>query len=163
MSDTPESQAPHEHPATPDHEAAQSTPAEPAPTESAPTEPADLASPLVTLIATIRAGVVRSASPEARAAGATACRSILTVLDAKAGQPLAPAPQPPTSPASPIAGLLSQPGFLTKLAAMSREQLLDLVKQVTGAMPAQTQTPTSAGPRFHLIQLPPVRRPGGGS
>jgi hypothetical protein len=169
MSDTPELQAPHEDPTTPDHESAQSPPAEPAPTEPAPaepapTEPADLAPPLATLIATIRAGVARGAFPEARAAGATACRSILTVLDVKPGQPLAAAPPPPTSSAaSPIAGLLSQPGFLAKLAAMSREQLIELVKQVTGAMPATTQSPATAAPRFHLIQLPQVRRPGSGS
>jgi hypothetical protein len=42
---------------------------------------------------------------------------------------------------------------------MSREQLLDLLKQVTGAMPARSQTPTSGAPRFHLIQIPQVRRP----
>ncbi|HEX3474367.1 MAG TPA: hypothetical protein VHT91_04950, partial [Kofleriaceae bacterium] len=65
----------------------------------------------------------------------------------------------PASPASPIAALLKQPGLLTQLAAMSREQLLDLLKQVTGAMPARSQTPTSGAPRFHLIQIPQVRRP----
>ena len=96
---------------------------------------------------------------EARAAGATACRSILTVLEAKAGQPLASEPQRPASPASPIAALLKQPGFLTQLAAMSREQLLDLLKQVTGAMAPKTAAPATAAPRFHLIQIPQVRRP----
>jgi len=58
-----------------------------------------------------------------------------------------------------IAALLKQPGLLNQLAAMSREQLLDLLKQVTGAMPARPQTPTSGAPRFHLIQIPQVRRP----
>lgn len=158
MSDTPETEEtrePPEAPANPDTRSAQNTPSEPAPSE------ADVAPPLVALVTTIRSAVVRGASPEARAAGATACRSILTVLEAKPGEPLAAAPAPTTSPTSPIAALLSQPGFLAKLAAMSREQLLDLLRQVTGAMPARPQTPTTAAPRFHMIQIPQVRRPGG--
>lgn len=128
-------------------------------TESA-TE-ADVSPSLAALITSIRAAVTRGASPEARAAGATACRSILTVLEAKLGQPLTATPPLAASPTSPIAALLSQPGFLQQLAAMSREQLLDLLKQITGAMPARTQIPASAGPRFHLIQIPRVRRPDG--
>ncbi len=149
----------HEASANPDTSAAQNTPAEPAPSEAA-----DVAPPLVSLIATIRSAVARGASPEVRTAGAAACRSILTVLEAKPGDPLAAAPTPAApakSPTSPIASLLSQPGFLSKLAAMSREQILDLLKQVTGAMPARPHTPTTAAPRFHLIQIPQVRRPGG--
>ena len=165
MTDTPESPEstePHDRPEAEDTHASQDAQAEPTPSESA-----DIGPPLATLIAAIRAAVARSATAEARAAGATACRSILTVLDAQPGQPLAVAPQPvappasPASPASPLAGLFSQPGFLSKLAAMSREQLLDLAKQLTGSMPAQTPTPTSAGPRFHLIQIPQVRPPRG--
>jgi hypothetical protein len=156
MTDTAETQGTHETSATPATHAAQNTAAEPP-----PTEPTDVAAPLATLIATIRSGVAPGASPEARAASATACRSILTVLEAKPGEPLASAPMPAMSPTSPIASLLSQPGFLSKLAAMPREQLLDLLKQVTGAMPARPHTPTTAAPRFHLIQIPQVRRPGG--
>ena len=129
--------------------------------EATASEPEDIAPPIATLIASIRAAVAKGAAPEARTAGATACRSILTVLEAKPGQPLAAEPQRPSSPASPIAALLKQPGLLNQLAAMSREQLLDLLKQATGAMPARAQTPTSAAPRFHLIQLPQVRRPDG--
>lgn len=130
-------------------------------TEPPPAAPDDVSPPLAALLASIRAAVVKGASAEARAAGATACRSILTVLKAKPGQPLAAAQQPAAS-ASPIAALLKQPGFLNQLAAMSREQLLDLLKQVTGAMPARSQAPSSAAPRFHLIQIPQVRGPGNG-
>jgi hypothetical protein len=126
---------------------------------SAPAPADDVAPPIAALISSIRAAVAAGASAEARVAGATACRSILTVLEAKPGQPLAAEPQRPASPASPITALLKQPGFLNQLAAMSREQLLDLLKQVTGAMPARPQTPSSGGPRFHLIQIPQVRRP----
>ncbi len=134
--------------------------AEPQPdhTEPAPPAPEDVAPPLAALITAIHAAVGKGASAEARAAGATACRSILMVLEAKPGQPLASTAQP-AGPASPIAALLKQPGFLSQLAAMSREQLLDLLKQVTGAMPARPQTPSSGAPRFHLIQIPQVRRP----
>jgi hypothetical protein len=121
----------------------------------------DLAPSLGALITSIRAAVARSASPEARAVGASACRSILTVLEAKPGQPLGTMPQPAPSAASPITALLKQPGFLNQLAGMSREQLLDLLKQVTGAMPARAQAPASAAPRFHLIQIPQARRPDG--
>jgi len=113
-----------------------------------------IAPPLAALIATIRAAVGHGASPEARAAGASACRSILMVLEAKPGQPLAVPPQPASAPTSPLMALLSQPGLLSKLAPMSREELLDLLRQVTGAMPTRTRTPASAGPRFHIVEVP---------
>lgn len=128
-------------------------------------EPEDIAPPLASLVAAIRAALTRGASADIRATGATACRSILTVLEAKPGQPLTAAPPPaaPTSPASPIASLLSQPGFLARLAAMSRDELITLLKQITGAMPARASTPSLAGPRFHLIEIPMARQRGSGS
>jgi len=125
--------------------------------------PDDIAPPLVALIASIGTAVAKGASPDARTAGAAACRSILTVLEARPGQPMTAAQQP-TPPASPIAALLKQPGFLNQLAAMSREQLFDLLRQFTGAVggaPPRSQAPASGAPRFHLIQLPPPRRPDG--
>jgi hypothetical protein len=155
MTDTTDTQA------TADSSSAQDVPGPQAgPPDPAPAAPEDVSPPLAALIASIRAAVSKGASPEARAAGATACRSILTVLEAKPGQSLASNAQP-AGAQSPIAALLKQPGFLTQLAAMSREQLLDLLKQVTGAMPARSQTPSSSAPRFHLIQIPQVRRPDG--
>jgi hypothetical protein len=154
MSDTQETQVTDETDATRDPEGAQGTQAEPT-----PPDPDDIAPSLATLIAAVRAAVTRSATADARAAGANACRSILTVLDAKPGQPLGAAPQPAASPTSPIASLFSQPGFLSKLAAMSRDQLLDLVKQITGSLPARAPGPTTAGPRFHIVELPPRGRP----
>src|SRR4051812_35074005 len=125
MSDTPEFQSVQET-----HDSA----TEPSPRTEPVTDPANVAPPFASLIASIRAAVARGASPDARAAGATACRSILTVLDARRGQPLAlPPPQQssPSSPASPIAALFSQPGVLSRLAAMSRDELINLVNQVT--------------------------------
>lgn len=154
MTDTAEPQSAQEH-----HD----IPGEPSPHVGSASEPDDIAPPLASLITSIRAAVTRGASSETRAAGATACRSILTMLEAKPGQPLAAAPQrtSPTSPASPIASLLSQPGLLSKLAAMSRDELITLLKQITAAMPARATAPTTAAPRFHLIEIPSVRRPDG--
>jgi hypothetical protein len=121
----------------------------------------DIAPPIATLLATIRTAVAHGASADARAGGAAACRSILTVLDAKPGQPLVAASPPAAPAASTFAAMISQPGFLAKLAAMPREQLLDLVKQVTGAVSARTPNSTTTGPRFHLIEIPQLQRSGG--
>jgi hypothetical protein len=129
---------------------------------SSSTEPDTVTAPLSALIASIRTAVISGASPDARAAGAIACRSILTVLEAKPGQPLAAAPPSASTPSSPVGALLSQPGFLSKLAAMSREQLLDLLKQATGSLQPRSTTQAGAAPRFHLIEIPRARRPGGG-
>jgi hypothetical protein len=154
MPDTPESQSVQEP-----HDSA----AEHSPRTEPVSDPADVTPPLASLIAAIRASVARGASAEARIAGATACRSILTELEAKPGQPLVALPPPPpaasTSATSPIAALFSQPGVLSRLAAMSRDDLINLVKQVTGAVQPRPQTPTSGAPRFHLIQIPASRRP----
>lgn len=135
---------------------------QPAPANPLPTPPDDVAPPVAALLTSIHAAVAKGAAAETRAAGAAACRSILTVLEAKPGQPLAAAVPQPAGSASPTAALLKQPGFLAQLAAMSREQLLELLKQVTGAMPARSHTPTTAAPRFHLIQIPQVRGPSDG-
>lgn len=157
MSDTPESQSAQEP-----HDSA----AEPSPRTEPAADPADVTPPLASLIASIRAAVARGASADARIAGANACRSILTVLEARPGQPLAlPPPQsspiPPSSATSPIAALFAQPGVLARLAAMSRDELLGLVQQVTGAMPVRPHVPATAAPRFHLIQIPQTRRSNG--
>jgi len=135
-----------------------STPGEPTP------DPDVITPPVASLIASIRAAVARGAPADVRAAGANACRAVLTVLEARPGQPLAALPPPPvapTAPTSPIAALFAQPGVLPKLAAMSRDELINLLQQVTGAMPARPQTPTTAAPRFHLIQIPQTRRSNG--
>ena len=154
MTDTPDPQSTKQ---------AHDTPEEPTPAGEPTAQPDDIAPPLASLIASIRAAVTPSASAEARTAGANACRSILTVLEAKPGQPLAATPQrmSPTAQASPLATLLSQPGLLSKLAAMSRDELIALFKQITSAMPGRPTTPITAAPRFHLIEIPSTRRPDG--
>jgi hypothetical protein len=154
MTDTPDPQSTQQ---------AHDAPDEPPPATERTAQPGDIAPPLASLIASIRAAVIPSASSETRAAGANACRSVLTVLEAKPGQPLAPTPQrtPPAAQASPLAALLSQPGLLSKLAAMSRDELIALLKQITSAMPARPITPLTAAPRFHLIEIPSARPPDG--
>jgi hypothetical protein len=118
--------------------------------------PSDNPHPLDDLIASIRAAVVSGASADVRATGATACRSILTALEAQAGQPLTAAPS--AAAASTLAGMLSA------FASMPREQLLDLViAKLRAALPPGTATAATGAPRFHLIQIPQVRALGGGS
>jgi hypothetical protein len=54
--------------------------------------------------------------------------------------------------------------MLTQLAAMPREQMLEFITNFLRAkLPQGTQTQAMAGPRFHLIQLPQMRQPGGGT
>jgi hypothetical protein len=143
-------------------EDAHSTQREPDP-PSVPT-PGDKTALLHELVATIRASVAPGVSPEARAAGATACRAILTALEAQVGQPLGAAPSGPMAArgvpelASPLARILSQftampreqlTGLLSQLAAMPREQLIEfLVNRLRNALPPRTPTRVSAGPGF---------------
>jgi hypothetical protein len=139
-------------PATPDAQAAQDTQAaqnaQAIPSNPAPASKSD---PLDDLIAAIRTAV-------ARAVGATACRAILTALEAKAGQPLAAAPPTAPTATSPLAAMLSQ------LAAMPREQMLEFITNfLRTKLPQTTQPQVIAGPRFHLIQIPPVHGRGSGS
>jgi hypothetical protein len=118
-------------------------------------------------------------TPEARAAGAAACRSILTALEVQVGQSLVPTTFQPTAiratqePTSPLARILSQlvampreqlTGLMRQFAAMPREQLIDfLINRLRSALPPGTQTRVAAGPRFHLIEIPQVRPPGSGT
>jgi hypothetical protein len=140
--------------------------------------PGDKTALLQELVATIRASVAPGVTPEARAAGAAACRAILSALEAQVGQPLIATPAPlttnqPTSPStSPLARILSQfagmpreqlTGMLSQLAAMPREQLVEfLLSRLRSAFPPGAATRVSAGPRFHLIQIPPVPSAGKG-
>src|SRR5687768_1819955 len=55
-----------------------------------------------TLLESIRAAIAATANDEARAAGAHACRTILTVLEAKPGEPLASSASSVATPASSI-------------------------------------------------------------
>jgi len=145
--------------------------------EAARTPPAaDKTALLHELVATVRASVAPGVTPEARVAGAAACRAILTALETQVGQSLVPTTSQPTAtrvaqePTSPMARILSQlvgmpreqfAGLLSQLAAMPREQLIDfMINRLSRALPPGTQTRVSAGPRFHLIQIPQVGKAG---
>jgi hypothetical protein len=146
------------------------------PDEPATPKPGDKTALLQELVATIRASVAPGVTPEARAAGAAACRAILSALEAQVGQPMVATPTPqastqPTPPsASPLARILSQlagmpreqlTGMLSQLGAMPREQLIEfLLNRLRSALPPGAATRVSAGPRFHLIQIPQVPSAG---
>ena len=97
------------------------------------------------LIESIRAAVAAEASPEARAAGANACRTILTALEAVAGEPLTSAVATP----SPIAAAVAM------LRGVPPDQLLDLaIARLRAALPAGVAAPNVEPLKFHIITLP---------
>jgi hypothetical protein len=57
------------------------------------------------LIDSIRTAIDDGASDEARAAGATACRSLLAVLEPRPAEPIAPSAPVPQAPRLPIAAI----------------------------------------------------------
>jgi hypothetical protein len=51
--------------------------------------------------------------------------------------------------------------ILSQLAAMPREQILELLRdKFPAGPPSRRPSQPTAGPRFHLIQIPQLRRPG---
>ncbi len=99
-----------------------------------------------TILETIRAAVSTDATPEARAAGATACRAILAALESTPGQPLA---APLTTAPSPIASMVSV------LRGASAEQLLDLaIARIRAALPAGVEIPAVRPISFHVVPPP---------
>lgn len=101
-----------------------------------------------TLLESIRAAIDPDASEQARAAGAHACRTILTALEAKPGEPM-PASASDASPATQIAQMLGA------LKGVPAEQLLDLaITRLRAALPTGTDAPRVAPVKFHVVQLP---------
>nr|HEX4316254.1 hypothetical protein [Kofleriaceae bacterium] len=96
------------------------------------------------LLEAIRAAVVTDASPEARAAGAQACRTILAALEATAAEPIQAAAAQPTTP--PIADLVAT------LRGVPMDQLLDLaIARLRAALPVGTAVPTVQPVKFQFI------------
>jgi len=99
------------------------------------------------LLESIRIAVIADATPEARAAGASACRTILTALDATPGQPMAAAAVVDTSPIASALGMLR---------SVPPEQLLDLaIAKLRASLPAGVEAPKCEPLKFHIIQIPP--------
>jgi hypothetical protein len=100
------------------------------------------------LFTTIRSAIATDASPEARAAGAQACRTILAALEGTPGQPLV---TPPT-PSSPMQAVLAA------LSNTPPEQLLDLaIAKLRSLVPADSQPQTIQSLRIPLVPVIPQR------
>ena len=104
------------------------------------------------LIESVRAALAGDAGEEARAAGADACRTILTALDAKPGEPMAAPASAIASaapaPGLPVAAIVSAPG------SMPTDQLLEAaIARLRAALPPGTDIPRAAPLKFHIVPL----------
>ena len=96
------------------------------------------------LIEAIRLAVAEGASDDARAAGVSACRTILAALDASVGEPLAAPGVPPIAAA------------VAAFRGMSPEQLLDLaIARLKAALPASTEAQREAALKLPLVPIHP--------
>jgi hypothetical protein len=103
------------------------------------------------LLEAIRIGTSADASPEARQAAANACRTILTALEAKPGEPIAAAAPINTTQIASVIGALR---------GVPPDQLLDLaIAKLRAALPAGTEAQPVTPLKFHII---PVGARGGG-
>ena len=117
-----------------------------------------------TLIETIRVAVQSDATDEAKHQGALACRTILTALEAKAGEPLLPAADPgaapPTRPAAQPAPVIEPQqvaAIVGALRGMPAEQLLDLaITRLRAALPKDAAPPPITPVRFQIIPIAPL-------
>ena len=100
------------------------------------------------VIDSIRAGLAGDATPEAKSAGATACRAILAALEGTPGEALAvPAVVPFNG--SQIAGVVSA------LRGVPPDQLLDLaIQRLRAALPAGVEVPPAPPLKFNIVPVP---------
>jgi hypothetical protein len=98
------------------------------------------------LVEVIRNAIARDASPEARAAGAQACRAILSALDATPGEPRPAAIASPPPVATIAAALRGLPA----------DQLLDVaIAKLQSMLPADTKLSPVTPLRFDFIRTLP--------
>jgi hypothetical protein len=98
---------------------------------------------MIDLVEAIRIAMEPDATVEARAAGASACRSILATLET----PIQSSERPAFNPAQ-IAGLV------TALRGVPADQLLDLaIARLRAALPAGTAVPQSQPLKLQLIPM----------
>ena len=109
-----------------------------------------------TLIETIRVAVQGDATDDAKQQGANACRTILTALEAKAGEPLVPASSDSAAPPSTSPSIEPQKvaAFIGALRNVPVDQLLDLaIARLRAALPAESTTPAVAPVRFQIVPV----------
>jgi hypothetical protein len=95
------------------------------------------------VLAALRASLASDASPDARQAGAAACRAILASLD----------PAPSSAPSAPNVQALAS--ALVALRGVPPEQLLDLaITKLRAAVPAGVAVPASTPLKFQLVPIP---------
>jgi len=120
------------------------------------------------LLDQIRAALVPDASDDTRAAGATACRTILAALDAKTGEPMQapagpaaplvamtpPAPYAPPSESPRPSPIATVQALVAALRGMPPDQLLDLaITRLRAAVPDGAAVAPVPPLRFNLIPL----------
>jgi hypothetical protein len=97
-----------------------------------------------TIIVTVRSAFAPDATVETKAAGAQACRAILSALE------------PPVQPNAPVqlnAAAVVQ--AVTALRGVPAEQLFDLaIAKLRGALPADTQVEPVRSFKFRRVQFP---------
>jgi len=99
------------------------------------------------LLDAIRASVAADATDETKAAGAAACRTILTALEGTPGAPLAA----PIFNASEIASAVSM------MRGVPAEQLLDLaIARLRAALPDGDKLPAVKPTNFRIVPIPPL-------
>jgi hypothetical protein len=99
------------------------------------------------LLETILAALASGASDEAKAAGASACRTIVTALEAKAGEPMAMVT--PSAPSLPIEAIAAA------VRGMPVDQLLDVaIARLRAALPAETAATKVTPFTIPLVPIP---------
>lgn len=100
------------------------------------------------LLEAIRAAIAADSTDEVKAAGASACRTILTALEAKAGEPMVH-PAMLASSSNPIEAIASA------VRGMPVEQLLDVaIARLRAALPQDANTPALRPLAIPLVPVP---------
>lgn len=108
-----------------------------------------------TLIEAIRTALLPEATDEANHQGALACRTILTALETKEGEPLAAPEQASAADAAPTQPSLEVAAIVGALRQLPVEQLLDVaIARLRAALPAGATVPQVEPLKFHIIELP---------
>ena len=106
---------------------------------------------MIELIEAIRAAVVESATPEQKALGAQACRTILTALGAEPGKPIT---LPGAPPPHPLAGITADQALDLLIARLS--SVAEAQAQEAAAAKATTSSRSQAAPQIAFVSPSPA-------